>query len=136
MAKNIHGVELPDERISIKPNQARTLRGVVSGDMITLEDKNGDAFVVTKAETQDIVCGYIKREFRKLESDLLNEEYKKLEGTVLEHMKEIEKSIDAFIEYKFDKLAEKVCEMLLARNFKEEIDRKIQEKLNKPKGRF
>ena len=51
---------------------------------------------------------------------------------------QIEKDADAFIGLKIDEMAEKICDMLITRKFKEEVEKKAEELLiqKQIKGKF
>lgn len=113
------------------------LKRLESSDLIPMKDSNGDFLVVTKQETTKVIHDLVKAEIMNAGDDFIHNQRKELEAYISKRFTHIEKSIDAFIEHKFDTLAEKVCDMLITRKFTEEVNKKVNEKINKKiNGRF
>lgn len=118
-----------------RDKQPRRLRSLIDGDLINLNDSVGQTLLLTKIETKSIVKEYIESEFDALLHQKVNNTLKEIGGNADKRIEEIEKSVSAYIDYKFDKLSEKICELLLHRKFNEEVERKVKERLNK-RGKF
>ncbi len=119
------------------------LKKLEASDLLSIKDSNGDFLVFTKQETAKVIKNFIYtelgEELNDISSNIASVEKKKLEKIVNKKLLEVEASIDAFIAYKFDLLAEKVCEMLINRKFNEEVDKKAEELLRQKKeerGKF
>jgi len=115
------------------------LKKLESSDLLPIKDKNGDFLIVTKQETTNIIREFVKNEVLNFSDNFIDTQNKTFQKNVDSRMAYIEKSIDAFIEYKFNLLAEKVCDMLINRKFNEEVNRKVEEHINnkkKYKGKF
>ena len=121
---------MPDERDK-KPRRLRTL---ADGDLINIKDKDDNFLVITKIETKNVIREFIKDEFDFLTNKVVINQSKEIEKDVNRRIEGIEKSVSAYIDYKFDKLSEKICELLLNRKFNEEVERKVKERLNKRGG--
>jgi len=121
---------MPDER----DKKPRRLRTVAEGDLINIKDKDDNFLVITKIETKNVIREFIKDEFDFLTNKVVVNQSKEIEKGVNRRIEGIEKSVSAYIDYKFDKLSEKICELLLNRKFNEEVERKVKERLNKRGG--
>jgi hypothetical protein len=108
----------------------RRLKKLDSSDLMSLENDNGDIIVLTKIETSNIIREFIKSEFSNLNDDIFFEEKKRVENLLTEKIEKLEKEIDSYIQYRFDCLAEKVCEYLISRKFNEEIENRVDKKIN------
>jgi len=109
------------------------LKKLESSDLLPIKDKNGDFLIVTKQETTNIIREFVKNEVLNFSDNFIDTQNKTFQKNVDSRMAYIEKSIDAFIEYKFNLLAEKVCDMLINRKFNEEVNRKVEEHINNKK---
>lgn len=118
------------------------LKRLESSDLLSIKDSNGDFLVVTKQETAKVIKDFIYlnfgEELNEISNNIGSVEKKKLEKIVNQRLDVVEKSIDAFIEYKFTQLAEKVCEMLINRKFLEEVNNRAEKLLEEKfkKGNF
>jgi hypothetical protein len=136
--------------MGIKKPITQRLKKLESSDLLSLKDSNGDFLVFTKQETTRVIREFIQAEFEeelkqisinlgsseksKIEKKV-KETLKRIEDSADEKIKNIEASIDAFIQYKFDLLSEKVCDLLINRKFEEEVNKKVEERLKK-RGKF
>ena len=122
------------------------LKRLEESDILRI-DFNDQSLIITKQETGNIVRGFLQAEFNneitslkehffKVTEEIINND--NLKQNVNNKMCEIEKSIDSYIEYKFDQLAQKISEHLLSRAFNEEVERKVNELIEKKKlkGKF
>lgn len=122
------------------------LKRLEESDILRI-DFNDQSLIITKQETGNIVRGFLQAEFNneitslkehffKVTEEIINND--NLKQNVNNKMSEIEKSIDSYIEYKFDQLAQKISEHLLSRAFNEEVERKVNELIEKKKlkGKF
>lgn len=114
------------------------LKKLESSDLLSIKDSNGDFLVVTKQETTHIIKEFIKNEVINSADDFSSKQRKAMEKRVEANLDKIEKSLIAFIDYKFDMLAEKACDMLITRKFNEEVLKKAEELITKKKlkGKF
>lgn len=125
---------------------ARQLKKIEESDILRV-DFNDTSLIITKQETANIVRSFLQAElnneiaslkehFTNVTEDIINNNLFK--EKVDNRINEIEKNIDAYIEYKFDLLAEKICNHLLTRAFNEEVERRAKELLEKKKlkGKF
>ena len=128
--------------MSLKNKEPRRLKRLDQTDLLTVEDKNGDYLVVTKQEVTKIIREFITSEIGNLPDEISERHKKDLSLRVNNKMLDLEKELLAFINYKFDSVAEKACEMLLNRKFNEEIDKRVEIKVEQlllekqKKGRF
>ncbi len=120
---------------TIKRNkEPRKLRTLNECELINLKDKDDNFLVITKIETKNVIREFIKDEFDFLTQKTVANKTIEIEGDVSKRIEKIEKSVSAYIDYKFDVLSEKICELLLTRKFNEEVERKVKERLNKRGG--
>ena len=132
-----------------KNKSPRRLKKLESSDLLTIKNELDDYYVVTKQETVKVIREFVKNEIGNLPDELSEEQRNKISRDIKERMSGVEKSIKirlsemeselaAFIDYKFDELAEKACEMLLNRKFMEEVDKRAEQKLlqKQAKGKF
>lgn len=135
--------------MSVKSKFPRPLKRLESSDLLTIKDENEDYYVVTKQETAKVIRDFITSEIgnipdeisQKHKQRLLDEIDKKMsaiEKVVSDRLNDMEKEIAAFIDFKFDKLAEKASELLINRKFMEEVNKKAEQKLleKQAKGKF
>jgi hypothetical protein len=128
--------------MSLKNKEPRRLKRLDQTDLLTVEDKNGDYLVVTKQEVTKIIREFITSEIGNLPDEISERHKKDLSLRVNNKMLDLERDLLAFINYKFDSVAEKACEMLLNRKFNEEIDKRVEIKVEQlllekqKKGRF
>jgi hypothetical protein len=135
--------------MSRKSSFPESLKRLEASDLLTIKDKNDDYLLVTKQETAKIIRDFISEEIGNIPDDISEKHKKELlyeinkkmsfvEKTIKDRLNELEKELSAFIDFKFDTLAEKACDMLLTRKFMEEVDKKAEEKLIKKqaKGKF
>jgi hypothetical protein len=125
-----------------RDKKPRTLKRLENSDLITLKDELDNLYVVTKQETSKVIRDYVANEIGNL-PDKISERHKKdLQSALDQKMKVLEKELVAFIDYKFDTIAEKACEMLINRKFIEEVNKRVDEKVEKlllekqKKGKF
>lgn len=126
--------------MSIKSRFPRTLKRIEPSDLLTIKDEKDDYYVVTKQETAKVIRDFIASEIGNL-PDEISEKHKKrifdelnkrmlaIENMMTTRISEIEKEIAAFIDFKFDNLAEKASELLINRKFMEEVNKKVEDKL-------
>ncbi len=117
--------------MSQKNKSPRKLQAFVQDDLLPIKDRNDDFLVVTKIETKNVIKEYINDEFKFLTQKVVNTHRESLEGDIDSRMAFVEKSVSAYIDYKFDKLAESICDLLITRKFKEEVERRVNERLSK-----
>jgi hypothetical protein len=130
---------------NIKPIPAR-LKKLESSDLLPIKDLNGDYLVVTKQETNLVI-----KELLEVQSDaLLNDKVKKIvksfetivDGPLKKgidvRLDDLSRDVEAHINYRIDNLAKNITEMLITKNFNDEVNRKVEEKLKniKTKGKF
>jgi len=135
--------------MSVKSKFPRPLKRLEASDLLTIKDEMNDYYVVTKQETAKVIRDIITSEIgnipdeisEKHSKNILNELNKKMsdvEKNVNRRLNDIEKEIAAFIDFKFDILAEKASELLINRKFMEEVNKKAEQKLleKQAKGKF
>lgn len=104
------------------------LKRLDATDLISIPKDNNTYFAVTKEEVRSILKKYIKEEVDNI-PEIISENHKNnLIKLVEQKISIIEKELDAFIEHKFNLLAEKTCELLLNRKFNEEVAKKAEER--------
>lgn len=118
------------------------LKRLDATDLLVLNTEGEDHLVVTKQEISNTIKKYVEKEVGDL-PELISKKYKdELLKKIDVKISVIEKELSAFIDYKFDQLAEKACDLLISRKFKEEVERRAEEiaeqKINKKnsKGKF
>lgn len=138
---------------SVKDKTPRRLKKLEASDLLTLITDSKDTLVVTKQETAVIVSSFIKSECSGIldelkneisyaakdiqhnKVELLNEELSRrvneLDKKMTDKLNIIEKSIDGFIEHRFNELSEKICNLLITRRFNDEVNKKAEELLHK-----
>ncbi len=110
----------------------RRLKKADSGDYLPIENNNGDILLVTKQETILVIREFIRAEIGNLrEDDTLILERKRIENILVDKIHRLEKELEAYVNYKFDTIAEQLCEKLLTRKFNEEVQKRVDEKLEK-----
>jgi len=116
----------------------RKLKSFSQDDLLSIRDKDDNYLVATKIETKNIIKEFIKDEFDFLTDNIVVNQTKQIEKEIQQNINAriitIEKSVSAYIDYKFDQLSEKICDLLITRKFTEEVDRKVKERLNKRGG--
>jgi hypothetical protein len=125
-----------------KDKKPRSLKRLENSDLITLKDELDNLYVVTKQETSKVIRDYVANEIGNLPDEISGRHKKDLQSALDQKMRTLEKELVAFIDYKFDTIAEKACEMLINRKFIEEVNKRVDEKIEKlllekqKKGRF
>ena len=120
--------------MSVKSKFPRPLKRLDASDLLTIKDENEDYYVVTKQETAKVIRDFVINEIGNLPDEIsekhkiqiLDELNKKL---INNRLSDIEKEMAAFIDFKFDTLAEKASELLINRKFIEEVNKKTEQKL-------
>ena len=118
------------------------LKRLDATDLLKVPTDNDDYLVVTKQEVANIVRTFIQNEIGNLPDEISRSHKDDLIKSINQKIAVIEKELSAFVDYKFDKLAEKACEMLIARKFTEEVESKVQQRAEKlineklKKGKF
>jgi hypothetical protein len=122
----------------VKKPIPQRLKKLESSDYMQVRDANGDILVVTKQETNAVIKQMLEREYNLLSEKTIKRLEKKLFDLVETRISQIEKDADAFIGLKIDEMAEKICDMLITRKFKEEVEKKAEELLiqKQIKGKF
>jgi hypothetical protein len=126
-----------------------SLKRLEKKDLLSIKDSNDDVYVVTKQETANVIREFVKNEMDNLSDELSESRKKKLikevndkmgnvEDVLNKRLAEITKELAAFIDYKFDELAERACDMLITRKFLEEVDKRAEQKLleKQARGKF
>jgi len=93
----------------------RKLKKLEPSDILTVKDNNDDLYVVTKQEVARVIREFITNEIGNLPDEISERHKKDLASKIGNKMAILEKDLIAFIDYKFDTIAEKACEMLLIR---------------------
>lgn len=115
------------------------LKRLDATDLLKVPTENDDYLVVTKQEVAHIIRKFIQNEIGNLpdeittkhRDEILKEVNKKnliIEKELKDRLSTIEKELSAFIDFKFDALAEKACDLLISRKFNEEIEKRVQER--------
>lgn len=102
------------------------LKRLDATDLLTVPTEDGDHLVVTKQEVANILKKFIESEVGNLPDEITKNHKEELIKHINQKMSMIEKELSAFIEYKFDTLAEKACDMLISRKFNEEVERRAE----------
>lgn len=128
-----------------KPAPAR-LKRLEESDYITIKGEQKDITVVTKQETRSVIKELIEKEcgpaLIKATTNILSTFDTMIESNIKPEMNEkfstMQKDVVAYIDFKIDILSQKICEMLITRKFNEEVDKRVNEKLEKlkTKGKF
>ena len=120
----------------------RKLKKLESSDILTVKDNNDDLYVVTKQEVARVIREFITNEIGNLPDEISERHKKDLASKINSKMEILEKELVTFIDYRFDTIAEKACEMLLSRKFTEEVNKRVDERIEKiilkkqAKGKF
>jgi hypothetical protein len=107
------------------------LKRLDATDLLTIPNETGDLLVVTKQEVANIIRKFIQNEIGNLPDEISKTHKDELIKHINQKISIIEKELSAFIDYKFDALAEKACEMLISRKFTEEVESRVQERAEK-----
>lgn len=120
-----------------KPTPQR-LKRLEASDYIQIRDANGDILVVTKQETRSVIHEMLEHEYKLLSQRVIKKIEDDLTKQIEENFKTFEKDAESFINYKIDQTAEKICDMLITRKFKEEVEKRAEELLRQKqiKGKF
>ena len=110
-------------------NTPRRLKSLTSEDVLSIKDANGNYLVVTKQEVDYTIRQMVRNEMDFFTDEAIKGRKKECEEMIRVKTEAIERSIYAMITFKFDKLAEKVCDLLITRKFNEEVERKVNLKL-------
>lgn len=114
------------------------LKRLEATDYMQVRDGNGDILVVTKQETKAVIKEMLEYEYELLSRRAIQNVQNKLTELVDSKFSQIERDAEAFVNFKTDQMAEKICDMLVTRKFKEEVEKKAEELLLKKqaKGKF
>lgn len=114
------------------------LKRLEASDYIQIRDANGDILVVTKQETRSVIHDMLEHEYKLLSQRVIKKIEDDLTKQIEENFKTFEKDAESFINYKIDQTAEKICDMLITRKFKEEVEKRAEELLRQKqiKGKF
>lgn len=104
------------------------LKRLDATDLLKLPTENDDYLVVTKQEVANIIRKFINNEIGNLPDEIAKNHKDELIKHINQKVSIIEKELAAFVDYKFDMLAERVCDMLISRKFNEEVDKRVQDK--------
>lgn len=104
------------------------LKRLDATDLLKVPTENDDYLVVTKQEVANIIRKFIQNEIGNLPDEISKSHKEELVKDINKKISVIEKELSAFIDYKFDMLAEKACELLISRKFNEEIEKRVQER--------
>ena len=128
-----------------KPAPAR-LKRLEESDYITIKGEQKEITVVTKQETRSVIKELIEKEcgpaLIKATTNILSTFDTMIESNIKPEMNEkfstMQKDVVAYIDFKIDILSQKICDMLITRKFNEEVDKRVNEKLEKlkTKGKF
>ena len=125
-----------------KEKLPRKLKKLEPSDILTVKDNNDDLYVVTKQEVARVIREFITNEIGNLPDEISERHKKDLASKINSKMEILEKELVTFIDYRFDTIAEKACEMLLSRKFTEEVNKRVDERIEKiilkkqAKGKF
>lgn len=119
-------------------NIPERLKKLQSSDLLTVKNGEDNFISITKQETKLIIGEIIKDNFNFFADEKIVGYKSLFEEKINNKLNEIEKNIDAYIEYRFDMLAEKLSEKLLTRHFENEVNKKVDFIINnkKVKGKF
>jgi 2-hydroxy-3-keto-5-methylthiopentenyl-1-phosphate phosphatase len=130
--------------MSVKDKSPRPLKRVDNSDLLTIKDNKDDYYVVTKQETIRVIKEFIQSEIGNIPEEFTERHKNELSQQIRDKMLSIEKNINKrldsiennfseFINSKFDSMAEKASELLIKRRFLEELNKKVEEKLENKK---
>lgn len=105
------------------------LKRLEATDYMQIKDANGDILVVTKQETKAVIKEMLEYEYELLSRRAIQNVQKRLTEMVESKTSQIEKEAEAFINHKIDEMAHKICDMLIMRKFKEEVEKRAEELL-------
>lgn len=114
------------------------LKRLEKGDYIPIHDNNGDILVVTKQETKAVIKEMLEQHYQLLSQRSIQKLENNLTKLVESKTTQIETDAEAFINHKIDEIAYKICDMLITRKFKEEVEKRAEEllRLKQTKGGF
>jgi len=114
------------------------LRRLTESDYLKISFDDEGALVVTKEETEDVIKQMLVNNYHLTASEIVSNLEKCLKNEIDAKFDCIEKELSAYIEFKINNLSEKLVEMLLNRKFNEEVDKKVQLRIQelKIKGKF
>lgn len=118
------------------------LKRLDATDLLVVPTEDENKLVVTKQEVANILRQFISNEIGNLPDEIAKNHKEELIKHITQKIEIIEKELLAFIDYKFDTLAEKACDILISRKFNEEVEKRVEEKAERliiekqKKGRF
>ena len=118
------------------------LKRLDATDLLSIPTEDNNHFVATKQEVAKVIREFVIGEIGNLPNEISDRHKKELSVKINEKMVVLEKELIAFIDYRFDSIAEKACEMLLNRKFTEEVNKRVDERIEKTilekqkKGKF
>lgn len=128
-----------------KPTPAR-LKRLEESDYITIKGEQKDITVVTKQETRSVIKELIEKEcgpaLIKANSNIISTFDTMIDNNIKSELNEkfsvMQRDVVAYIDFKIDILSQKICDMLITRKFNEEVDKRVNEKMEKLKtnGKF
>ena len=104
------------------------LKRLDATDLLKIPTDGDDYLVVTKQEVANIIRKFIQNEIGNLPDEIAKNHKDELIKHINNKVAIIEKELSAFIDYKFDMLAEKACDILISRKFNEQVDKRVQER--------
>lgn len=139
----------------IRHKGPRRLKRLDETDFYSLEDENGNIVLVTKQETANVIRQHIQDEVSKLDEyyianqlDKIQEDFNdvafelkkelehqissglaRIKSDIDQKMGELEASVGKYLDYKFDLVAEKMCEKILSKEINQEVEKRLAAKL-------
>lgn len=104
------------------------------GESFKIENKNGDVLLFTPKELRLELKQYIEDELRLFSSDGVADIKKNAIENIESKLKLMEKSLLNHIDNKFNKITETIIESILNHKFEEEVNRRLNAKLEKIKN--
>jgi len=123
--------------MSIKKNLSHlgVAHHTINRDVLEIRGPNNDVFLVTKSEADNVIDEYINSRFKVWLKAELNKVESDTVPIVANRMKDMEGRLLAYIEHRFDSMAQSILEKVITRRFNEEVEARVTKKL-KAGGKF
>lgn len=136
---------MPDISPFPAKNTPRRLKKLTDDDILRIDLEDDNCLVVTKQETAKVIRDLLDAEVGNLNDYQLvldakkeiDKQLEKLSDTLktytVNKLAKVEKDINAYIDFRIDATAQKLAESLLSKKFNEEVDKRVNDIIEKAK---
>jgi hypothetical protein len=106
----------------------------ISSNAIKIEKANGDVILFTPHEAKEVLREYITEELELYTDEISRKRKAQIEERINFKLKELENSLVRHVDYKINKITEKIVSLTIDRMVKEEVDKRVSEIMLKLKS--